>query len=331
VTLSKHEGRLELTWTNKHLRLLAYDDGSYEWVSPSDYRVAEVRLLRDVVRVGETQPNRVRARDNLLIRGDALNALSSLLELPEFAREYAGQVKLAYLDPPFNTQQSFLQYDDALEHSVWLTMMRDRLVQVREMLGPDGSVWVHCDDSEQHRLRCVLDEVFGPANFIATVIWQKTTSGRNDAEFFSTDQDYILVYARDRGSLRFNRLASTEAASKAYKNPDGDPRGGVRLTTKALRPLKSDLTCSTPSATRAQAKKSGLDESAFGPTVQRNTGATSRRTFSGGEGLGTIDTQNLRNSSVRESDPWCLEPYGVRPRQTRPVARRMRLSAFSLT
>jgi adenine-specific DNA-methyltransferase len=109
-----YEGRLELTWTNKHLRLLAHVDGSYEWVPPSDYRVAEVRLLRDRGTVGQVAPDRDRAKDNLLIRGDALNALTSLIELPEFAREYVGKVKLAYLDPPFNTQQSFLQYDDAL-------------------------------------------------------------------------------------------------------------------------------------------------------------------------------------------------------------------------
>src|SRR5690606_38567151 len=120
-----YEGRLELTWTNKNFRLLAHDDGSYEWVPPSDYRVAEVRLLHSAGTVGKVSPNEARARDNLLIRGDALNALTSLIELPEFAREYVGKVKLAYLDPPFNTQQSFLQYDDALEHSVWLTMMRD--------------------------------------------------------------------------------------------------------------------------------------------------------------------------------------------------------------
>jgi hypothetical protein len=149
----KHSGRLELTWTNKHLRLLSDDDGGYTWVAPSDYRVAEVRLLHDVDNVGETRGDRSRAKDNLLIRGDALNALTSLCELPEFAREYVGKVKLAYLDPPFNTQQAFEHYEDALEHSVWLTMMRDRLLQIRKLLSPDGSVWVHCDDSEQAYLK----------------------------------------------------------------------------------------------------------------------------------------------------------------------------------
>src|SRR5271165_1719713 len=115
-----------------------------------------------------------RRAGNLLIHGDALNALRSLARLPKFAREHLGKVKLAYLDPPFNTQQSFLQYDDALEHSVWLTMIRDRLVQIRDLLAFDGSLWLHLDDSEMHRARCVLDEVFGPEHFIASVIWHRT-------------------------------------------------------------------------------------------------------------------------------------------------------------
>lgn len=222
--MTEYEGRLELTWTNKALRLLAYEDGSYQWVPPSDYRVAEVRLLHDAGTVGEVHPDRDRAKDNLLIRGDALNALTSLIELPESAQEYVGKVKLAYLDPPFNTQQSFLQYDDALEHSVWLTMLRDRLLQVKILLSDRGSVWVHCDDSEQHRLRCVMDEVFGPENFVATIIWEKADSPRNSARQFSTDQDYIVIYSRSSEWVP-NRLARTEAANSIYSNPDDDPQG----------------------------------------------------------------------------------------------------------
>jgi adenine-specific DNA-methyltransferase len=93
MTVPTYTGRLELTWTNKHLRLLAHEDGSYEWVNPSDYRVAEVRLLHDVTTVGEV--GKKRAADNLLIRGDALNALTSLARLPEFESEYLGKVKLS--------------------------------------------------------------------------------------------------------------------------------------------------------------------------------------------------------------------------------------------
>jgi adenine-specific DNA-methyltransferase len=224
--VAEPEGRLELTWANKHLRLLAHENGEYEWVDRADYRVAEVRLLHDHPSVGTT--GKTRSRDNLLIRGDALHALRSLAELPEFASSVVGKVACCYIDPPFNTGQAFPQYDDGLDHSIWLTMMRDRLAQIRRLLAPSGTVWVHLDDVEVHRARCVLDEVFGAQNFLATVVWEKTTSGRNDAHFFSTDQDYILVYAKDREALRLYRLSRDLASDKAYRNPDNDPRGPWR-------------------------------------------------------------------------------------------------------
>lgn len=222
--MTQYQGRLELTWTNKQLRLLAHEDGSYEWVEPSDYRVAEVRLLHDVASAGIV--GKRRAADNLLIRGDALHALTGLAMLPEFATEYLGKVRLCYIDPPFNTGQAFTSYDDNLEHSVWLTMLRDRLLQVKQLLTPDGSVWVHLDDEEVHRFRCVLDEVFGLDNFVATVIWQKAYSPRNDAPSLSTDQDYILIYS-NTPDWRSNRLARVAERDALYKAPDGDPHPWV--------------------------------------------------------------------------------------------------------
>lgn len=225
-----YEGRLELTWTNKSLRLLAHEDGSYEWVPPADYRVAEVRLLDTAGSVGEVGSTRQRAADNLLIRGDALNALTSLSSLPEFADELVGKVKLVYIDPPFNTQQAFANYDDALEHSVWLTMMRDRLHQVRRLLSADGSVWVHCDDYEQHRLRCVMDEVFGSSCFVATVLWQKRYS-RDNRPAIGQVHDFIHVYALDpdRWKEVRNRLPRDAKTAKQYRNPNNDPRGPWRV------------------------------------------------------------------------------------------------------
>jgi adenine-specific DNA-methyltransferase len=220
--LPQHQGRLELTWTNKHLRLLAHEDGSYEWLAPEDYRVAEVHLLDDAGTVGETHADRGRAKDNLLIRGDALHALTSLTSVPEFARELVGKVKLAYLDPPFNTMQSFLQYDDALEHSVWLTLMRDRLLQTKDLLAKDGSVWVHCDDSEQAYLKAMMDEIFGRDNFVAAVVWEKSDSPRMDADNFSGRHDYILVYARSE-EFAIYRLEDEEMPEH-YNRADEDGR-----------------------------------------------------------------------------------------------------------
>jgi adenine-specific DNA-methyltransferase len=223
----RYEGRLELTWTNKHERLLAHEDGTYEWLRPSDYRVAEVRLLHDVQAVGQVGPQR--AGDNLLIQGDALHALTSLAKLPEFSGEYLGKVKLAYIDPPFNTGQAFKQYDDALEHSVWLTMMRDRLSQIHELLAPGGSVWVHLDDAEMAYCRAVLDELYGRNNFVATVVWQRRDGRPNDA-IIGQMHDYILVYAKDiqKFANTRNRLLRTGEQEAAYRNPDHDPRGPWR-------------------------------------------------------------------------------------------------------
>ena len=226
--MSGYDGRLELTWTNKHLRLLAHEDGRYEWVPPSDYRVAEVRLLDDVTTVGAVSADR--AQDNLLIRGDALNALRSLARLPEFASEYLGKVKLAYLDPPFNTQQSFLQYDDALEHSVWLTMMRDRISQILELLHPtDGSLWVHLDDDEMAYCKVLLDEIVGRQNFVTTIVWEKAPGAKGDTDI-ADSHDFLLVYAKDRSRWKQvrNLLERTESQTGRYANPDNDARGPWR-------------------------------------------------------------------------------------------------------
>ena len=211
--------RLELSWSNKDMRLLSHDDVSYEWVQPSDWRVSEVRLLEHVADVGE-EPE-----ENLVIHGDALHALTSLTSIPELREQYLGRVKLCYIDPPFNTGLSFAHYDDAVEHSVWLTMLRDRLMQIHKLLSNEGSVWVHLDDVETHRARCVLDEVFGAENFVGTVIWEKADSPRNSAKWLSVDQDYIHVYAKDRGVWRPNKLPRTSESDAIYENPDSDPRG----------------------------------------------------------------------------------------------------------
>lgn len=238
------EGTLELTWTNKKLTLLADEDGAYQWVRPSDWRVSEVRLLRSETEVGECRSESRRAKDNLLIRGDALHALLSLRSLPEFAREYVGRVRTCYIDPPFNTQQSFMNYDDNLEHSVWLTMLRDRLVQVKELLSENGSVWVHLDDSEAHRGRSVLDEVFGASNFVATVIWQKSHT-RENRTYISTTHEYIHVYAKNAQAWGKDRnlLPPSDAQLGRYSNPDGDPRGpwsSMPLHAKAEKGRRQD-------------------------------------------------------------------------------------------
>jgi len=227
----QHHGRLELAWTDKDKALLSAADGRYDYtfVDPADHRASEVRLLHVVEHVEAPTPEGRPVElpepttGNLLITGDAMHVLDVLAKAPEYADTYLGKVKLAYIDPPFNTGQTFEHYEDSISHSVWLTMMRDRLRQLRPLLAPDGSVWVHLDDSEVHRMRLVLDEELGPENFVATVIWQKAYSPRNDAGKFSTDHDYILVYSRQPGwtTNRLERLASRDAL---YVSPDDDPQ-----------------------------------------------------------------------------------------------------------
>jgi adenine-specific DNA-methyltransferase len=226
---------LTLSWVGKDEALLGTPEGGYEWVDRDDPRVTEVRLLRHVATVGEVnKPNRAN-EDNLLIVGDSYDAVHVLTRVPEYAEHYLGKVKLVYIDPPFNTGQAFAQYDDALEHSVWLTMMRDRLLLIRDLLAPDGAVWVHLDDAEMPYCRVLMDEIFGRGNFVATVVWKKIHARNNSAQHFSADHDYLLVYAKDKSEFRVNRVARTSASDGDFWNPDDDPRGEWR---------RSDLTAS---------------------------------------------------------------------------------------
>lgn len=158
------------------------------------------------------------AADNLVIQGDNLLALKALLPF------YRGRVKCIFIDPPYNTQSAFEHYDDKLEHSQWLSMMHPRLVLLRELLAEDGSIWVTLDDNEAHYLKVLMDEVFGRANFVASVIWEKADSPRNSARQFSTDHDYMLVYGRSP-EWTPNKLPRTEEANAIYANPDNDLRG----------------------------------------------------------------------------------------------------------
>lgn len=215
-------GRLALSWVGRDQALLKTADGGYEWVAREDPRVTEVRLFREVSKTGEVSGT---PSDNLLIQGDSYDALRALARNPQYKDAYQGKVKLVYIDPPFNTGQAFDQYDDALEHSIWLTMMRDRLLLIRDLLAPDGSVWVHLDDAEMAYCRVMMDEIFGRSNFVATVVWQKVYSPKNSAKHLSVDQDYILVYAVNGDAWRPNELARTEKMNSAYRNPDDDPRG----------------------------------------------------------------------------------------------------------
>lgn len=193
-----------------------------DWVNKNQAKSTPREVPYHLLRRESTYGDIADATENLIIQGDNLLALKALLPF------YAGQVKCVFIDPPYNTKSAFEHYDDNLEHSQWLSMIYPRLVLLRELLAEDGSIWVSIDDNEAHYLKVVMDEVFGRSNFVTTVVWEKTTSARNDAQLFSADQDYILVYAKNPTQFSLNRLERTESSNKAYKNPDNDPRGPWR-------------------------------------------------------------------------------------------------------
>lgn len=157
--------------------------------------------------------------ENMLIHGDNLLALKAL------ESRYAGQVKCIYIDPPYNTGSAFEHYDDNLEHSQWLNLMRPRLEILKNLLAEDGSIWISIDDDEGHYLKVLCDEIFGRYNFVSTVIWEKKYSPQNDAKWLSDSHDFVLVYAKNKAIWRPNLLPRTSEMNKRYKNPDNDPRG----------------------------------------------------------------------------------------------------------
>lgn len=229
--------RLQLTWHNKDRVLIPTETGryGYTWVDPSDPRYCETHTLiyDDYVQGTQTAKSdkfeySERAdlepqNDNLLVLGESDHLLEALTRVPELAKKYAGKVKLIYIDPPFNTAQTFASYEDNLEHSIWLTMMRDRLLHMKKLLANNGSIWIHLDDVESHRMRLLMDEVFGSNCFVADISWLASDSSSNNAGGFSKDKNQICVYGKTPG-WRPHHLPDPEKQSH-YKNPDNDPRG----------------------------------------------------------------------------------------------------------
>ena len=165
--------------------------------------------------------------DNLIVEGNNLAALKALLPT------YHGKVKCVYIDPPYNTGNEGWAYSDRVNSPMmqdWFGKVVDRddlprLKLLRELLADDGTIFVSIDDNEVHRLRFLMDEVFGEENFVATAIWQKVFSPKNSAKYFSEDHDYVVAYARNLDAWSPNLLKRSERATSRYKNPDDDPRG----------------------------------------------------------------------------------------------------------
>ncbi|MDD3883518.1 MAG: site-specific DNA-methyltransferase [Gallionella sp.] len=151
--------------------------------------------------------------DNQLIFGDNLLALKAL------EAEFAGKVKCVFIDPPYNTGSAFTHYDDGVEHSIWLSLIRDRLEIIRQLLSDDGSLWITIDDNEAHYLKVLCDEVFGRRNFVANVVWQKKYAVANDHKTIAPMHDHVLVY-RKTESWQRNLIPRTEEKDRQYKYED---------------------------------------------------------------------------------------------------------------
>ena len=160
-------------------------------------------------------------KPNLLIKGNNLLALHTL----KSRRDIYGQVKLIYIDPPYNTGNDSFNYNDRFNHSAWLVFMKNRLEIAREFLREDGVIFIQCDDNEQAYLKVLCDEIFGRENFVACFVWEKKGGRQNDAKFYSVNHEYILNYARKKENFTPNLLERTQEMLKQYKNPDNDPRG----------------------------------------------------------------------------------------------------------
>lgn len=203
--------KLELTWIGKDEEPLAVEPRLL--IETPKHSFGEIETV--------TLPNGRPWKGNMLIHGDNLLALKAL------EQDFAGQIKCIYIDPPYNTGSAFEHYDDNLEHSIWLSLMRERLIILRNLLSEDGLIWITLDDNEVHYCKVMCDEIFSRKNFLGNVIWQHSIQGKNDAKTFSLSHNHILVYAKSDRFIRY-KLPREEKHNVNYSNPDNDPKGPWR-------------------------------------------------------------------------------------------------------
>jgi adenine-specific DNA-methyltransferase len=220
-----------------------------DWIGKDNEPKLEPRILieRSELSCGQAES------ENKLIKGDNLLALRALQS------DFNGKISCIYIDPPYNTGAAFNHYDDGVEHSLWLSLMRDRLVILHKLLEERGTLWISIDDNEAHYLKVLADEIFGRANFVASVVWRSSDNSNNDAKQFSRDHNYILVYSKSPDWIA-NRLARKDEQKAHYTNPDNDPRGpwfdGNPISSPKPRPnLTYDLL--TPSGKTIKPPKNG--------------------------------------------------------------------------
>lgn len=197
--MAKTNTRLELTWIGKENRpklepRVLVEDAAKSYHAA--HRVSENDMF-----------------DNRLIFGDNLLALTAL------EQEFTGKIKCIYIDPPYNTGSAFRQYDDGIEHSLWLGLLAPRLESLQRLLTVDGSIFVQIDDNECHYLKVLMDEVLGRRNFVTSFVWQKVDSPNDNKVPITPDHEYLLCYAKDADKVRFHQKGDASLL-EAYRGPD---------------------------------------------------------------------------------------------------------------
>jgi adenine-specific DNA-methyltransferase len=265
------------------------------WIGKEDRPRLEPRILLE--RPELSYAKRVSNEDlfdNRLIHGDNLLALKAL------EQEFAGKVKCVYIDPPYNTGSAFEHYDDGLEHSIWLSLMRDRIVTLRNLLSEDGSIWITLDDHELHYMKVLCDEIFGRENYRATITWQKKYSVSNNAKGLASITDFILLYAKSP-AFQNRLLPRSDEAKARYSNPDNDSRGpwkAVDYLNQATPSQRPNLCYDIRNPNTGEVIKNTKKAWKYAPDVHQRHVAENRLWW-GVDGTNTVPALKLFLSEVR--------------------------------
>ena len=200
--------------TNKRLELIWYQKNKRENIDP--------RILIEKKKYGDSN------NQNMLIYRDNLLALKAL------EQKFFGKIKCVYIDPPYNTKNAYEYYNDGIEHSLWLSLMRERLELLRNLLTEEGSIWISIDADEGHYLKVLCDEIFGRSCFINEVIWQRASAPRNMNKTISRCHDTILVYCKNKEKCIINPLPRTKEANDRYHNYEITTPSGKKILPPLL-------------------------------------------------------------------------------------------------
>ena len=270
--------------------------------------------------------------DNLIIHGDNFKVLKALIPL------HAGRVDCVYIDPPYNTGNEGWVYNDNVNshplmkewlkgktpvdnedmerHDKWLCLMWRRLVLLKELLSDSGVIFISIDDNEQHRLRMIMDEIFGEQNFISNIIWQKKYAPANDAKHFSDNHDFILCYAKnkesedgDRGTWKRRLLPRSEKQDQLYNRDDGDGKGPYRSGDLSVKSYSKDY--DYPVVNPVTGKVHHPPKGSCWRTSQKNmqTWIKEGKVFFGDSGRGTPRLKRYLKETQQGLVPLTLWPY----------------------